>query len=495
MPVKGGPNIRTSQAIVWLDAADKSSYPGTGTTWINSVTPGTYNGTLTNTSFNSTDALGALFFSGSNTFADMGNIGAISASYTFQVAVKPLPTGSPYTILSYTSGSGTGSVTFRLDYSSSIQTAVFSAFASSGSVNKTYNLSTVIPTGSWSILHGRLGNGVLSLFRNGFIASSTIITGSFTGYSSNNRFLVGGVSLVTGSYLSGSIGNVSVYDASLSYYFISNNYNGLATRFGLPPIVTSLADEDVQAFLNATGITDPAQIAAITTLVDNLKAYNLWNKMRAIYPLIGGTATTHQYNLKDPRNTDDAFRILWNGGIIHNSKGASFDGSSYGDTRFAPFSVLTNATQSNHLSIYISGSSPSSLSAAGNTNFIENGLGIGVGNQSRMNAYVGNNTAINITTNDGVTGLMAVTRTDLSNSAAYIRGSVTRTSTSTVAPPASPRTFNVFIGRENGAWMGTGANTYFSFASIGTGLTTGDVENLYTTVQLYNTSLNRAFNQ
>jgi hypothetical protein len=183
MPVKGGPNIRTSQAIVWLDAADKSSYPGTGTTWINSVTPGTYNGTLTNTSFNSTDALGALFFSGSNTFADMGNIGAISASYTFQVAVKPLPTGSPYTILSYTSGSGTGSVTFRLDYSSSIQTAVFSAFASSGSVNKTYSLSTTIPTGSWSILHGVFNGATLGLYKNGSFISSTLITGSAVGYS------------------------------------------------------------------------------------------------------------------------------------------------------------------------------------------------------------------------------------------------------------------------------------------------------------------------
>jgi hypothetical protein len=167
MPVKGGPNIRTNQAIIWLDSADKSSYPGAGTTWVNSVTPGTNNGTLTNTSFNPTDALGALFFSGSNTFADMGNIGAISSSYTLQVAVKPVSAPSPYTILSYTSGSGTGSVTFRLDYSSSIQTAVFSAFASSGSVNKTYNLSTTIPTGSWSILHGVFGGVSLSLYKNG----------------------------------------------------------------------------------------------------------------------------------------------------------------------------------------------------------------------------------------------------------------------------------------------------------------------------------------
>jgi hypothetical protein len=328
MPVKGGPNIRTSQAIVWLDAADKSSYPGTGTTWINSVTPGTYNGTLTNTSFNSTDALGALFFSGSNTFADMGNIGAISASYTFQVAVKPLPTGSPYTILSYTSGSGTGSVTFRLDYSSSIQTAVFSAFASSGSVNKTYSLSTTIPTGSWSILHGKFGGAALALFKNGSIVSTTLITGSTVGYSTNNRFLVGGISQFTGSYLSGSIGNVAVYNASISSYFIATNYNGLATRFGLPTIVTPTFDQDIQAFIEATGITNPTEISAITNLVTDLKTYSIWDKMKAIYPFVGGTATSHKYNLKNPQDTDAAFRLIFNGGWIHSSTGALPNGTN-----------------------------------------------------------------------------------------------------------------------------------------------------------------------
>lgn len=497
MPVKGGPNIRTSQAIVWLDAADKSSYPGTGTTWINSVTPGTYNGTLTNTSFNSTDALGALFFSGSNTFADMGNIGAISASYTFQVAVKPLPTGSPYTILSYTSGSGTGSVTFRLDYSSSIQTAVFSAFASSGSVNKTYSLSTTIPTGSWSILHGRLGNGVLGLFKNGSIVSTTVITGSAVGYSTNNRFLVGGISQFTGSYLSGSIGNVAVYDTNLSYYFISNNYNGLATRFGLPTIVTSLADEDIQAFINATGITDPTQIAAITTLVTDLKAYNLWNKMSAIYPFVGGTATTHKYNLKDPRDTDAAFRILWNGAILHNSTGIEFQGG-YGDTRFAPFSALTNPTQSSHISLYNNKTTLAvggwGLVTMGNTRYAQRGLGITVsyagGNTSPMCAY--NGSEVNLgggTYPNSIKGLFVASRLDTNIFYAFQRGGRTANTLSTVSPTTNPKTSTVWVGGENGDWgVNNGA---MAFASLGVGLTQGDVDNYYTVVQAYQTALGR----
>jgi hypothetical protein len=62
----------------------------------------------------------------------------------------------------------------------------------------------------------------LSLFKNGSITSTTLITGSAVGYSTNNRFLVGGVSQFTGSYLSGSVANVAVYNTSYKHLFYCN---------------------------------------------------------------------------------------------------------------------------------------------------------------------------------------------------------------------------------------------------------------------------------
>jgi len=59
-------------------------------------------------------------------------------------------------------------------------------------------------------------------------------------------------------------------------------------------------DPDALAFLTAAGITDATITAAIDTLVLDLKGYGIWTKMKAIYPFVGGTATTHKYNLKDP---------------------------------------------------------------------------------------------------------------------------------------------------------------------------------------------------
>jgi hypothetical protein len=344
MPVKGGPNIQTAQALVFLDSADKLSYPGTGTTWVNSVSPGTFNGTLANgVGFNSTDALGALVFTSSNSYIDVGNIGTISSSFTFQVAVKPFPTssGGVYTILSYTSGSGTGSLTFKLDYSSSSQIATLSTSISS---DKVYNLTASVSTGSWSILHGVYNGGTFSFYKNGTKSSEVATTGSTVVYTINNKLLIGGISQFTGSYLSGSIANVVVYNSELGKQGIISNYNGLATRFGLPNIpATNVRDNDARAFIEAAGIVSDTQIEAIDTLVINLKSYGLWTKMKAIYPMVGGTATSHRFNLKDPRNVNAAFRLTFNGGWTHSQTGAQPNGTNaYAETYLNLSTTLTN---------------------------------------------------------------------------------------------------------------------------------------------------------
>jgi hypothetical protein len=80
-------------------------------------------------------------------------------------------------------------------------------------------------------------------------------------------------------------------------------------------------DPDALAFLTATGITDTTITSAINTLTLSLKANNLWNKCYAIYPFVGGSATTHKFNLKNPADTDAAFRLVFNGGWTHTSNG------------------------------------------------------------------------------------------------------------------------------------------------------------------------------
>ena len=86
----------------------------------------------------------------------------------------------------------------------------------------------------------------------------------------------------------------------------------------LPPTY----DPDAQAFFTASGLTGATELNAVNQLVLDLKGYGIWTKMKAIYPFVGGTAALHKWNLKDPQDTNAAFRLVFTGGWTHSSTGA-----------------------------------------------------------------------------------------------------------------------------------------------------------------------------
>ena len=96
-------------------------------------------------------------------------------------------------------------------------------------------------------------------------------------------------------------------------------------------------DSDASAFITAAGLTDATQKDAVNTLVKDMKASGLWSKMKAVYPMVGGTATSMKFNLKDPRDLDAAFRLTWSGGWTYSATGATPNGTNaYADTKFIP---------------------------------------------------------------------------------------------------------------------------------------------------------------
>jgi hypothetical protein len=488
MPVKGGPNIQTAQSLVFLDSADRLSYPGTGTIWTNSVSPGTFNGTLNNgISFDPDDALGALVFTGSNPFVDVGNIGAISSSFAFQVAVKPFPTssGGVYTILSYTSGSGTGSLTFKLDYSSSSQIATLSTFVSSGSVNKTYNLTASISTGSWSILHGVFDSGVFGFYKNGTQVSFIGTTGSFTGYSTNNKLLVGGISQFTESYLSGSVANVAVYNSSLGRRSVADNYNSLATRFGLSNIATPLAvDKDVQAFFDrvaaAGGVLSSDEETAISTLVTDLKAYGIWSKMKAIYPMVGASAAACRQNLRSSN-----FTGTFTSGWTFASTGVTPNGSSAYMATGLVYPILEK--------------NDASVGVYQNTNISDNGCSIGnlgiigpiclfVRAPNVFYGYVNDNKNINQSNNTNQ-GFYHIERISSSQVNFFKNGSDLGTNPKSSTVSATIETTEIQLG--NGGFSPQYSRNRIAFAFVGNSLTSTLQNSFYTAVQNFQTTLNR----
>jgi hypothetical protein len=111
----------------------------------------------------------------------------------------------------------------------------------------------------------------------------------------------------------------------------------LGRTYGTNISFSYLLDPDAQAFLAAATITDPTIITAINNLVIGLKNNSLWSSMNAIYPFVGGTSSTHKWNLKDPRDLDAAFRLVFSGGWVHSNTGAKPNGiNAFANTFLTP---------------------------------------------------------------------------------------------------------------------------------------------------------------
>ena len=128
-------------------------------------------------------------------------------------------------------------------------------------------------------------------------------------------------------------------------------------------------DPDAQAYIDALGTAgytvSGAEETAINTFVLALKADGIWAKSKAIYPFIGGTAATHKFNLKDPRDLDAAFRLTFFGGWTHSATGALPNGTNgYAQTYLDPSIDLPQ--QSESMGIYLRDTNNNSEAAIAN---------------------------------------------------------------------------------------------------------------------------------
>ena len=284
------------------------------------------------------------------------------------------------------------------------------------------------------------------------------------------------------------------YSVKLTAYR-DNQISGVDYRPNLLTI-ESLYDPDAEAFINASGISG-LNAAAIDQLVIDLKNYNLWDKMQAVYPFVGSTAGDHKWNLIDPQDTDAAKRITFNGTWTHDSGGADPNGVSgtWGNTYIngleSFWSGITGATGA-HISINITQNDGS----AGYD------LGIFDGSTEWMSiASFGNDTAYGLLgtfagnwitySNTDTIGFYTVshvgeTLTDYKD--AVNKGSDTRT----FAIPNASDTFIAIAGSgRSGSSATDPSSRKMNFVTIGYGLTAGDVTNLNTAMDDYNTTLGR----
>ena len=267
-----------------------------------------------------------------------------------------------------------------------------------------------------------------------------------------------------------------------------------------------LYDQDATAFLQTVNISDTQIRTGINNFVTTLKDNGVWYKMSGIYPFVGSTEYQHKFNLKDPQDSDNSFRLGFSGaGTIHTTSGVDFAGTDdYANVFFNPSGDLTGYPV--HLSFLSLADSSADSVDIGCAPF-------SLGNPRLLVSaeYNSPNSAL-FDSYDFTTGRVSISSP---NSKAFYAASRINTTSgfmmlfnSSTTPTKSSRTtadisglakpnFDIFLGAINKGgtpYYENISNRKFGFFSVGDGLTSGECVNLYSAVKQLQYDLNRNLN-
>jgi hypothetical protein len=290
-----------------------------------------------------------------------------------------------------------------------------------------------------------------------------------------------------------SYSDTGLSPTTLYYYRLSALASGYTTSGYATTNATTGAgfDTDAQAFFTATGISNTTQKNAINQLVLDLKAASIWAKMDAIYPIVGGTAATHKYNLKNTAQ----FQITFSGGLTHSATGIAPDGTTgYGDTALTPSTIVGSyALNSAHLS-YFSATNVAENSTLFGVSKTDNSLSTALvpkwsdtNDYTTINQSSGPNSADYSTTAGLITGVRTATGYNM-----YLGSTLVKAFTFASGTAGLPdQSIVIFANKQSSAVINNFTTRACKFASIGGGLTGSEVTALNTAVTTFNTTLGR----
>ncbi len=345
--------IVTNGLVLNLDAGFTPSYSTSGTTWYDLAYSGN-NGTLTNGPSYSSSSGGTIVLDGTNDYINCGNGSSlqITSNITVEtwVYLTSLTNSSDLNLISKYSNTGGASFQGWILFKS---TGDYTSYGPGGSGGPNNNEFAWLATSDGNFNGALIGTGeqvsvntwyqvvgvfisssnTIQIYVNGQLKRSGTRTNQTSGVLLNaaRNINIGATPEDNARFVQGNIATSRVYNRALTSSEVLQNYNAQVSRF------SPSYDSDAQAFFTAAGITDTTQKNAVNQLVLDLKSYGIWSSMIAIYPFVGGTATTNKYNLKNP----NTFQITFGGGWTHSSTGSLPNGTNaYADTGISPYNNL-----------------------------------------------------------------------------------------------------------------------------------------------------------
>jgi len=289
-----------------------------------------------------------------------------------------------------------------------------------------------------------------------------------------------------------SIGNELRFNGSFEFAVDPNQGFEISGR-------SKIFDQDAVLFLDALNTKDPTIRDSINEFVFDLKGYNLWYKMSGIYPFVGGTSGSHKFNLKNPSDSNSAFRLHFQGaGTVHTTSGVEFLGpADYADTFFNPKSNLSG------LPIHVSALSLEDSS--------QSTIDIGAWETAdkRLLLFLDNSSNIaNFDAYDEISGRAQISNINskaffAASRINYVSGFLLAFNSSTIPTSSAVTTINisgnskpdysVYLGNVNSgdSPLAADGDRKFGFFSIGDGLTSGECVSLYTAVKNLQYNLGR----
>ena len=216
MGVSGGPDMIQDGLVLAVDAADRNSYPGSGTVW-NDVSGNNYVGSLVNTpTFNSANR-GSFTFNGTNQYTTTTYSQpayGTGTSFTWNIWVNLPDSVNPNSpIIGNRTANSSGNWAKLTKVAFEYYTTIF---------------AYVMPLNVWQNICFVKNGTTLTYYQNGNSVASTVSSVTQT----SQPFYIGGDNTAS-EYFAGSVANVQVYNRALSATEIAQNYNSLKSRFGL----------------------------------------------------------------------------------------------------------------------------------------------------------------------------------------------------------------------------------------------------------------------
>jgi hypothetical protein len=233
-----GPKLVTQGLNLLVDAADPTSYPGTGTIWRDVV--GGQNGIISGSVTYTSSFYGGLVFSGPTASVifptSSANFG--SGSFTVELAFRPARIEGIHYLVSKNSGSFPNWGIYLSGSGGSGK--LFSEFRISSTISCSVSSSTTFVTGSNYDVSVRMvpGSSGSGIYVDGISLGGVLGNGGGS-LTSTGSLLIGNIAVSSSQSFSGSLFATKIYSIN-SLTQPSQNYNAIAPRLSKLPTSTSL---------------------------------------------------------------------------------------------------------------------------------------------------------------------------------------------------------------------------------------------------------------